>query len=39
MIYEAMIDLYTRHEPIDLLSLSSRLDDKNNWKQSADART
>ncbi|MEK7130713.1 MAG: replicative DNA helicase [Patescibacteria group bacterium] len=28
MIYEAMIDLYTRHEPIDLLSLSSRLDDK-----------
>ena len=28
MIYEAMIDLYTRHEPIDLLSLSGRLDDK-----------
>ncbi|HEX9664660.1 MAG TPA: replicative DNA helicase [Patescibacteria group bacterium] len=28
MIYEAMLDLYVKHEPIDLLSLSNRLEEK-----------
>ncbi len=28
MIYEAMLDLFTKNEPIDLLSLSSRLKEK-----------
>ncbi len=28
-IYEAMLDLYRRSEPIDILSLSTRLQDKN----------
>ncbi|MFA4955019.1 MAG: replicative DNA helicase [Patescibacteria group bacterium] len=28
-IFEAMLDLYRRHEPIDLLSLSNRLQEKN----------
>jgi replicative DNA helicase len=28
-IFEAMLDLYRKHEPIDLLSLSNRLGDKN----------
>lgn len=28
MIFETMIDLYRKHEPIDILSLSSRLTDK-----------
>jgi len=28
-IYEAMRDLYTKHEPIDLLSLTSRLEEMN----------
>jgi replicative DNA helicase len=27
-IYEAMLDLHNRHDPIDLLSLSSRLEEK-----------
>jgi replicative DNA helicase len=29
IIYEAMIDLYEKREPIDLLSLSNRLEEKN----------
>lgn len=28
IIYEAMLDLYEKHEPIDLLSLGNRLDEK-----------
>ncbi len=28
-VYECMIDLYRRHEPIDLLSLGNRLSEKN----------
>jgi len=27
-IYDAMLDLYERHEPIDILSLSNRLDER-----------
>src|SRR3989344_8747481 len=27
-IYEAMLDLYLKHEPIDVLSLSNRLEEK-----------
>lgn len=29
MIYEAMLDIYEKKEPIDLLSLSNRLEEKN----------
>jgi replicative DNA helicase len=29
MIFEIIKDLYSRHEPIDILSLSNRLDEKN----------
>jgi len=29
VIYEAMVDLYRHHEPIDILSLSNRLGEKN----------
>jgi len=32
-IYEAMTDLYEKHDPIDILSLSNRLDDKGKLKQ------
>jgi replicative DNA helicase len=28
MIYEAMVELYEKHEPIDVLSLSNRLEEK-----------
>lgn len=28
MVFEAMLDLYMKHEPIDLLSLGNRLDEK-----------
>lgn len=28
LIFSAMLDLYTRHEPIDLLSLGNRLDER-----------
>lgn len=28
-IFEAMLDLYRKHEPIDLLSISNRLEEKN----------
>ncbi|MBI2476926.1 hypothetical protein HYV72_02010, partial [Candidatus Uhrbacteria bacterium] len=28
IIYESMLDLYARHEPIDLLSLGNRLDER-----------
>lgn len=33
MIYQAMIDLYEKSEPIDLLSLTSRLKDKKQLEQ------
>lgn len=32
-IYEAMLELYQRHEPIDILSLPNRLKDKNSLQE------
>ena len=32
IIYEAMLELYEAREPIDMLSLSNRLEEKNNLK-------
>ncbi len=32
-IYEAMLDLYEQHEPVDILSLTSRLEEKKQLKQ------
>ncbi len=32
-IFEAMLDLFRKHEPIDLLSLSNRLQEKNELEQ------
>ena len=33
IIYQAMLDIYNRHEPIDLLSVSSRLAEKKQLEQ------
>lgn len=33
MIFQAMIDLYSKHQPIDLLSLSNRLEEKKQIEQ------
>ncbi len=33
MIFEAMLDLYEKRDPIDLLSLGNRLDEKKNLEQ------
>ena len=33
LVYETMIDLYERHEPIDLLTLGNRLDEKGQLKK------
>lgn len=38
IIYETMQELYGKHEPIDILSLSNRLDEKNKLKE-ASGRT
>ncbi len=36
-IYEVMIDLFERHDPIDILSLGNRLEEKN-WLQQVGGR-
>ncbi|PJA46435.1 replicative DNA helicase [Candidatus Uhrbacteria bacterium CG_4_9_14_3_um_filter_50_9] len=36
-IFEVMLDLYERHDPIDILSLGNRLEEKN-WLQLAGGR-
>lgn len=33
MVYDAMLELYNKREPLDVLSLSSVLEDKNNLKE------
>jgi replicative DNA helicase len=32
-IYEAMLDLFSRHEPIDFLSVTNRLKEKKQLKE------
>ena len=36
-IFQSMLELFSRSEPIDLLSLSSKLQEKRNWTRSAEA--
>lgn len=37
LIYEAMLELYEKHEPIDVLSLSNRLEEKNQLDKAGGA--
>ena len=30
LVYQAMLDLFEQHEPIDIVTVSNRLDEKNN---------